>query len=83
MASSPGGTAATPTSASLTFNSSRLATVPAGTLTLFKAQAGAVLSVTDATDAISGASSGFAVNSAGITLSTGYTAPTTCSLTGT
>lgn len=80
MSAAPDGTAASPTSTSLTFNSSGLATVPAGTLTLYKAASSASLTVTDSADSIAGSAS-FAVNSGGAQLSFSTT-PSTLSANG-
>ncbi len=67
---SPNATAATGLSQSLTFNSSGLATVPANSITLYKAQssATATLSASDAANSVSGSTS-FSIDSAGVTLS--------------
>jgi hypothetical protein len=61
MNASPSGSAAAPTSTSLSFNSSGQATVPAATLTLYDAQTSAVLTVSDPANVISGSSGSFVV----------------------
>jgi hypothetical protein len=60
-AAAPDGSAATPTSSSLSFSASGQAPVPAGTITLFNAAAGVVLTATDGAQSISGSSGTFSV----------------------
>jgi Bacterial Ig domain len=62
MAASPNATAATPASASLTFNSSGQATIAANTFTFYDAQTGVSLTATDSTNSIAGTSVTFSVS---------------------
>ncbi len=62
MAASPSGTAATPASSSLSFNSSGQATIAASTFTFYDAQTGASLTATDSTKNIAGTSGTFTVS---------------------
>ena len=62
MTTAPNGTAATPASASLSFNSSGQATIAANTFTLYDAQTGASLTATDSANNIAGTSGTFNIS---------------------
>ena len=75
MAAAPNGTAATPASASLSFNSSGQATIAANTFTFYDAQIGTSLTATDSTNNITGTSGTFTV-AAGTASNLAWTNPT-------